>query len=273
MSAYLGQNFLKDSSIISRIVAKIVSLCKEHNLTTIFEIGPGRGAITKKLLALDKQLFLFEKDETLKPSLESLVQNIQHTTCNMQHGIVRWDILDLDGQAFLEQKWLKINEILVFGNLPYYITSPILRKFFGQGEKRYLAGLVMIQKEVGDKIRHDAVKKSYLWRLLNFHYTVKYAKTVPAKAFSPAPKVQSCLITLIAKEHNDPRYTKVNFERMVGLLDQISGSKRKTLGKIWKMKVKNWERSYALPNYLAGKRLEELEWDDMRQILSPTLIA
>lgn len=83
----------------------------------------------------------------------------------------------------------------------------------------------MVQKEVADKIRTDADKKSFLWRLLNYQYDVKYLKTVPAKAFSPAPKVQSAIFSLIEK----PIKPQFSYEKMIYILDKISKYKRKTL--------------------------------------------
>jgi len=74
-----------------------------------------------------------------------------------------------------------------------------LRKFFGEGQQDYIGGVFMVQKEVADKLCTDAQKKSYLWWIINFAYDVIYLKTVPAKAFSPAPKVTSALIELRRK--------------------------------------------------------------------------
>jgi len=74
-----------------------------------------------------------------------------------------------------------------------------LRKFFGEGQQDYVGGVFMVQKEVADKLCQDAHKKSYLWWIINFAYDVIYLKTVPAKAFSPAPKVTSALIELRKK--------------------------------------------------------------------------
>jgi 16S rRNA (adenine1518-N6/adenine1519-N6)-dimethyltransferase len=112
----------------------------------------------------------------------------------------------------------------------------------------------MVQKEVADKIRSDAEKKSFLWRLLNYQYDVKYLKTVPAKAFNPAPKVQSAIFSLIAKAQI-PNFA---YEEMVWVLDQISKYKRKTLGKCWKMADPELVKKYPLPEEYAGKRLEEI---------------
>ena len=85
----------------------------------------------------------------------------------------------------------------------------------------------MVQKEVAEKIRHDANKKSFLRRLLNYSYEVTYLKTVPARAFSPAPKVDSAVIAITAK--SQARIPKGAFDQFYRLLDSISGFKRKTL--------------------------------------------
>ncbi len=119
----------------------------------------------------------------------------------------------------------------------------------------------MVQKEVADKIRSDAEKKSFLWRLLNYQYDVKYLKTVPAKAFSPAPKVQSAIFSLIAKAQT-PEFS---YGDMIAILEKISMYKRKTLGKSWKMA--DLEKKYPLPEDLSGKRLEEIGLEEMGRIL------
>lgn len=119
----------------------------------------------------------------------------------------------------------------------------------------------MVQKEVADKVRTDAEKKSYLWRLLNYQYEVKYLKTVPAKAFSPAPKVQSAVFSLIAKAET-PTFA---YQDMLFILDKISMYKRKTLAKSRKMA--DLQEKYPLPADLAPKRLEEIGLEDMARIL------
>lgn len=119
----------------------------------------------------------------------------------------------------------------------------------------------MVQKEVADKIRSDALKKSFLRWLLNYQYDVKYLKTVPAKAFSPAPKVQSAIFSLVAKSQT-PSFP---YASMVTLLERISMYKRKTLGKIRKMAGD--DIAHALPEDLAGKRLEEIGWEEMQRIM------
>jgi 16S rRNA (adenine1518-N6/adenine1519-N6)-dimethyltransferase len=154
---------------------------------------------------------------------------------------------------------------LIVGNLPYYITSPILRKFFegnSQLEHQIIGGLFMVQEEVGEKIRYDAKKKSYLYWLLNYAYQVEYLKSIPAKAFSPAPKVKSCIISLVKK----PILPQLSFEQLQAFLDAFSPYSRKTLGKIAKM-LKKKGITYNLPEQFVSKRLEELHWEDVEFIL------
>jgi 16S rRNA A1518/A1519 N6-dimethyltransferase RsmA/KsgA/DIM1 with predicted DNA glycosylase/AP lyase activity len=75
----------------------------------------------------------------------------------------------------------------------------------------------MIQKEVGEKIKHDAIKKSFLWRLVNNQYQIRYRKTIPAKAFSPAPRVESCLVSC-----HPTSVKSLDHSRLVKFLDLIS---------------------------------------------------
>ncbi len=155
--------------------------------------------------------------------IPNLQEQKENKTRNIKH-IIHDDVLQVsEGQ--LKTLGCNPKETLVIGNLPYYITSPILRNFFGSGKQQYQAGFFMMQHEVGEKIKSDAKKKSYLWWLLNFAYTVEYCKVVPAKAFKPAPKVKSCLIKLIPKV----KIPAINFEKLISFLDDYAPFSRKTL--------------------------------------------
>lgn len=95
------------------------------------------------------------------------------------------DVLDLDltDNLVLSDKIQNISKVLVVGNLPYYITSPIFRKFFSSSVfsevHLFPGGVFLIQKEVAEKIMTGAAKKSYLRWILGVHYTVEYCFTVP----------------------------------------------------------------------------------------------
>jgi len=253
MSTYLWQNFLTDSTIRHRIADKAHDFYNKDNCKTLIEIWPGKWSITKLILDISSDFVLFEKDETLKETLEEVVAKKESWSAK----IIRWDVLEWDLDQF---EWKK-NQTFVVWNLPYYITSPILRKFFGDGKGEFAGWLFMVQDEVWQKLRFDAGKKSYLYRILNYAYEVQYLKTVPAKAFSPAPKVKSCLILLVKKNE----IPNIPFEKLIWFLDLFSPYSRKTLWKISKMLAKKWG-SFVIPENLSNKRLEELNWTQLEQI-------
>ena len=251
MSTYLGQNFLTDSKIKYWIANKVKQMYEELGTENLIEIWPGKWAITKLIKDISQNFLIFEKDTTFKEKLSEVLSE------NTNYQIVWGDVLEADLEQLL---WMNT---LVVGNLPYYITSPILRKFFTSSfTKSPLGGLFMVQEEVGEKIRFDAKKKSYLYWLLNYEYEVQYLKTVPAKAFTPAPKIKSCLIWLKKKSE----VPALSFERLLAFLDDVSPYSRKTLGKICKMLEKK-EKYYPISESLMKKRLEELDWKDLEEIL------
>ena len=255
MSTYLWQNFLTDSSIRHRIANKTQDFYIKNNCKTLIEIWPWKWSITKLILNISPDFVLFEKDETLKEILEEIISKKDNWTAK----IVWWDVLEWDLEQF---KWKK-NLTFVVWNLPYYITSPILRKFFWGGKREFAGWLFMVQDEVWQKLRFDASKKSYLYWILNYIYEVQYLKTVPAKAFSPAPKVKSCLIWLIKKN----KVPNILFDDLIRFLDLFSPYSRKTLWKISKMISKKWG-SFVIPENLSNKRLEELNRNQLEEIFS-----
>lgn len=255
MSTYLWQNFLTDSSIRHRIANKTQDFYIKNNCKTLIEIWPWKWSITKLILNISPDFVLFEKDETLKEILEEIISKKDNWTAK----IVWWDVLEWDLEQF---KWKK-NLTFVVWNLPYYITSPILRKFFWGGKRELAGWLFMVQDEVWQKLRFDASKKSYLYWILNYTYEVQYLKTVPAKAFSPAPKVKSCLIWLIKKN----KVPNILFDDLIRFLDLFSPYNRKTLWKISKMISKKWG-SFVIPEDLNNKRLEELNRNQLEEIFS-----
>jgi len=127
----------------------------------------------------------------------------------------------------------------------------------------------MLQDEVGQKIKSDAVKKSYLRWLLNYGYDITYLKMVPAKAFSPAPKIKSCLVKCEIRNMK----CKIKWNSLIEFLDLYSGFSRKTLGAIEKIIAKKLQKNcvklqnFRIPEDLKKKRLEELSREDLTEIL------
>ncbi len=255
MSTYLWQNFLKDASIIRTIATSIAHLYEKTWSKALVEIGPWKWAITRKIKEISDCFFVVEKDETMKTHLEELWLS--------QNQIIFWDVLEQNIENLLGDRGVKEDEAIAVGNLPYYITSPIFKHLFWKNNPKLLWGFFMIQDEVGEKIKSDAKKKSYLWWLVNRAYTVEYVKMVPAKCFSPAPKVKSCLMRFIKKEKPE----SVSYEKLEEFLNLFSPYSRKTLGKIAKMLEKKWNTNYKVPEKLQKKRLEELNWWELWEIV------
>ncbi len=247
MWSYLWQNFLKDFKYKKIILDKIDKSKIDLSWENLIEVWPGKWAISKYLVDKFENITFFEKDESFKDIIEGIV--------NTNHNIVWWDVLEADLIKFEQEK------TFVFWNIPYYITSPIFRKFFV--ENNFIWWFMLIQKEVWLKIKTDAEKKSFLWWLLNHWYKVDYVKTVPAKAFNPVPKVDSCLIYL--SKLSNP--VKINLNKSIEFLDLVSWYKRKTMWKIENILRKKWIDKYNIDENIKTKRLEDLNWDDMKKII------
>ncbi len=283
MWSYLGQNFLIDAKVRIYIAEHIQRMYQDLACETLIEIGPGKGSITKLIQTVSDNFFVVDMDPTFYDNWQLTIDNWQ---------FILSDILKLDVEAMLKEKVLDPRKTLIVWNLPYYITSPILRKFFSPhditgNEINFAWGIFMVQDEVGQKIKSDAKKKSYLWRLLNFGCDIAYLKWVSAKCFKPIPKVKSCLIQLQIKHEKLP----IDRERFIDFLESYAPFSRKTLGAIQTMLAKhsantigkNRTRSdrivqdgipkkksdiiFIIPESLQKKRLEELDRIQIQQIL------
>ncbi len=261
MWTYLGQNFLIDAKIRHYIADKISVLYEKFWCEALIEIWPGKGSITKLIHSISSHFLVIEKDSTLIPNLKLQISNLK---------CIEWDVLDVDVEKFLQEKNIDSKNTFVVGNLPYYITSPILRKFFsdpakdGTGcQQNFAWGLFMVQDEVGQKVKYDAKKKSYLRWLLNYTYTVTYVKTVPAKAFKPIPRVKSCLIQLTPTSE----LPKFSWDTFIHFLELFAPYSRKTLWAIQKMIKKKSDILFDIPLSLQKKRLEEMSREDIATIL------
>ena len=251
MWTYLWQNFLVDTKVQNYIAEKVKQIYDQNNLKCIIEIWPWKWAITKKIKDISDNFFVVEKDLKMKEYLEQILSINQ---------IKFMDVLETNIQEFLN---IDFSKILIVWNLPYYITSPIFRKFFWNWKYDFAGWFFMIQDEVWQKIKTDAEKKSYLWWLVNYWYDVIYHKTVWAKSFNPPPKVTSCLVEFRKKN----KIESVNFEKLVEFLDLYTPFSRKTLWAINKILAKQGKKYYNFPSELSWKRADELQRQDLIDFL------
>lgn len=182
----LGQNFLNNDTIINQII----SLFSSTKDDLVIEIGPGRGALTKELIKKDSYLKCIELDKDLEPFLSKF--NTEKSE------VIYEDILQINLENLIDKNYKKI---FVIGNLPYYITSPIIEKLINS-KLNIDEMFFMVQKEVADRFSACPGSKEYGYMtvFINHYYDVKTEIFVGKKNFSPAPKVDSAVISLKKKQ-------------------------------------------------------------------------
>ncbi len=174
----LGQNFLVDPQAIERIANALGDLSGE----TVVEIGPGRGAITRALAARAQRLIAVELDRDLAASLGD-----QFPAERVR--VVQADVLNFDFAAAAREAGKRL---AVAGNLPYYITSPILLKL-AESHAALDRAVLMVQRELADRIVAPPGSRDYgvLSVTVQMYGPVAPLFTLPPGAFSPAPDVYS----------------------------------------------------------------------------------
>ncbi len=202
----LGQNFLVDKNIIEKIVDTI-----EIKDKTILEVGPGTGNLTATLLSKKpKKIIVVEKDFNLSKLLENNFKD--------EISIINDDILKLN------ENNLSKDQLIVFGNLPYNISTEILCKWILNlnDEKRWFSNLIlMFQKEVADRIisKYNCSNYGRLSILANWKLNIKKIIDIKPNSFSPKPKIESSLLFFSLKKnfiklknpHNLEKITRIFF--------------------------------------------------------------
>src|SRR5210317_2381034 len=183
----LGQNFLIDKNIIDKITS-IVSI--EGN--EVLEVGPGTGNLTKEILKKNpSKMYLVEKDTFLAESLQEIIDE--------RVTIFNEDILKFD------ENLLSKNKIIVFGNLPYNISTEILSTWISKLKNDYWFSdlVLMFQKEVADRIIAQFNTSAYgrLSILANWRLKINKICDIGPECFSPRPKVNSSLLHFIPKNN------------------------------------------------------------------------
>jgi len=211
---YLGQNFLNSEDVLNKIVRSLE--IKENDF--FIEIGAGTGVLTRELVRAGAQVAAVETDESLVRILR------EDFSGNPDIEIVKADILKLDLTEYEERG----EALRIAGNIPYYITSPILFKILDNRDFVKDATL-MIQKEVGERLTAEPGNKIYgiPTVLFNQFADVKKLFYVSRNCFSPRPDVDSVVINISFLEK--PRYFLKNEEFFKKLVKQAFGQRRKML--------------------------------------------
>ena len=213
----LGQNFLIDQNIIK----KITSLVDIEN-KNVLEVGPGSGALTAEILKKNpKSLIVVEKDKSLAIKLKSKFKN------KINFKLYNEDILRIDLKKIIRKN------LIVFGNLPYNISSQILVKFIKikKLSPDFSDFIFMFQKELGDKIVAKFPSSEYGRLSILSTYKLEILKKflVSRNCFFPKPKVTSIVIHFRPKENITFKIKDVNnLEKVTNIL---FSNKRKMINK------------------------------------------
>lgn len=184
----LGQNFLKDMDLVKKMVLELGI----NSGDSVIEIGPGPGVFTRELV---KNISNFSNVSFTAVELDSRFAK------QLKEEFQNKDNIEIIEANFLD--WIKLqafkSDTVVLGSIPYYITSPIIHSLI-KSNVRPKTIILMIQKEVAEKICEKNTKPNYFSNFVKTFYDVSYVVTVPREKFTPVPKVDSAVIKMVRKD-------------------------------------------------------------------------
>jgi len=254
-SKRLGQNFLVDEGILKKIV-EAAELSKND---IVLEVGPGIGNLTVELAKSVKKVIAVEKDQDLVRILKELLDCWKVRNVRIVEGDIRK----------IENCKLKIeNCYKVVANIPYYLTSPLIRKFL-EASNAPKEMILMVQKEVAQRICANPPQMSILAVSVQFYAKPEIISFVSKKSFWPQPKVDSAIIKIKPLINADKRL--INADLFLKTVKTGFSQPRKQLAnnlsnglKMDKGKVKNW---LLKNNIQPTQRAETLTIEDWLKLL------
>lgn len=186
----LGQNFLIDKSALKRMVEAADLQLGD----SVLEIGPGLGALTQELAKRAKKIIAIEKDPKMVGILKETLKDFKNVE------IIQGDILKFP----IPSSKFQVSSYKIVANLPYYITSPVIRKFL-ESKNHSKEMVLIIQKEVAQRICATPPKMNLLAVSVQFYAKAKIISFVSKKSFWPQPKVDSAIIKISRIRTNLPR--------------------------------------------------------------------
>ena len=207
----LGQNFLQDAPALE----KIISAAQIQPTDTVLEIGAGLGSLTRYLAVSAKEVVAVELDLELIPPLKAILSPYQNVR------LVQGDILKLSPSDLITEK-----DYLVAANIPYYITSAVIRHLL-ESDPKPRRIVLTVQKEVAQRICAEPGDMSLLALSVQVYGKPRIAARIPAGAFFPAPKVDSAVLCIDI--YPSPRIPSNLLDTFFTLIKAGFSQKRKTL--------------------------------------------
>lgn len=253
----LGQHFLTDR----RILGRIADALELHGEETVVEIGPGRGALTQILLERAARVVVVELDRALAAMLREKYAGEPRLT------VVEADVLEVQLAEAAGTE-----DFVLVGNVPYYITTPIL--FHAMERPRPRRAVYLVQKEVADRMAAPPGDKTYGALSVNVQALAR-AKSmfrVPPGAFNPPPKVDSAVVRVEPRE--DPAIGADEEKAFRELVIQSFGMRRKQMRRVlrslWSLDAEAADALLARAGINPESRPEVLSPEDFARILRAT---
>lgn len=247
----LGQHWLTDK-------ASLEAMCNAAAVTTgdnILEIGPGRGSLTASLLKRGAKVIAVELDESLAVDLRKRFKD-QPFILNML------SILDFDLSTLPK-------DYKIVANIPYYLTNHLLRLLADTPYKPLQIAL-LVQKEVAERVCAKAGDMSILSVVVQFYYETSLGQLVPAKLFSPPPKVDSQILSL--NRRHKPLFTDVDSDKFFQLIKAGFSARRKKLRSslsgglgVTKSEIEQLLRHANIDPSLRAQELSLNDWHNLYQ--------
>jgi len=181
----LGQNFLRDEKVLEKIIASANLQADDF----VIEVGPGEGVLTEKLSQKVEKVLAIEIDRNLIPTLEKKFAG------NEKVEIINEDILQINFPDLFARYKIQDTRYKVVANIPYYITSKIIRLFL-ENENPPSEMILMVQKEVAKRIVEKPGKMSLLSVSVQYYAKAEMLFEVPRNCFFPVPEVDSAIIRI-----------------------------------------------------------------------------
>ena len=212
-----GQNFLINRAVVENTAEE----CCDDRDSTILEIGPGIGTLTREIAARYKNVISLEIDSALIPVLKFTLSDFDNVTV-YNEDVMKVDLDELLAPAFAA------GNVSVCANLPYYITTPILMKLL-ESRLPFRSITIMIQSEVADRLVAKAGSKDYgaITAVLGYYGVARKLFDVTAEEFVPAPKVDSAVVRIDLYE--DKPYRPASEAMLFRTIKAAFEQRRKTL--------------------------------------------
>ncbi len=263
MGQKLGQNFLKDRNIVDKILQSS-NLDKDD---VVLEVGPGKGVLTEELAKNVGKVIAVEVDGSLLDTLRDKLRNFENIE------IINEDILKVSLSKILQANKAKSYKLIA--NIPYYITSKIIRLFL-EAENPPSEMILMVQKEVAERIVAEPGQMSILAASVQYYAKAEVLFDVPRTAFDPVPEVDSAVIRIIRhKEPSSPagRQKKRNKEEIDRFFRMVKAgfcARRKTLvnnlSNSLHLNKKEVEEKLKTVGILPIARAQELSIEDWKKL-------